>query len=192
VQNYKRTARKGRSFSQHDSAGRPRLNDLRGTIPQNRKTSGLPEVFHILISISRILYHRSGDDHLSGSALTRTLERHSTLARGTALHSGKDLAVSPSALLRRFTHMGCPSLSIGASLLAPLKLLSTGVTRYPSALINQSECSDFPPLSFDRSNHLIWARVLNHNFYKKKTPADFSSAGLLYSLLKNVTYPGKS
>ncbi|MFZ2831780.1 MAG: hypothetical protein WAZ40_01365 [Minisyncoccia bacterium] len=33
---------------------------------------------------------------------------------------------------------GFPSLSIWASLLASLKLLSTGVTRYPTARIAQS------------------------------------------------------
>ena len=43
------------------------------------------------------------DDHLSGSAITRTLERHPALARSTALHPGKDLAVSPLALLRELT-----------------------------------------------------------------------------------------
>ena len=138
-----------------------------------RKTAGLTAVFHMLISISRILspwdnntracsyfdlYNKNqnyyllrysyptGDDHLSGSAITRTLERHPALARSTALHSGKDLAVSPRMLPCRLTHMGCFFLSSEASLLAPLKLLSTGVTRYPAAQLSLGECSDFPPL----------------------------------------------
>lgn len=34
------------------------------------------------------------DDHLSGSIVTDTLERRSRTRAGTALHSGKDLAVS--------------------------------------------------------------------------------------------------
>lgn len=54
---------------------------------------------------------------------------------GTALHSDKDLAVSLPALLQGLICRKiyrCPSLSLGASLLAPLGLLRTGVTRYPS------------------------------------------------------------
>jgi len=85
------------------------------------------------------------DDHLSGSTIAHTLERHFALARDTALHPGKDLAVSPRMLPYGLTHMGCFFLSLEASLLAPLKLLSTGVTRYPTAQLSPSECSDFPP-----------------------------------------------
>ncbi len=37
------------------------------------------------------------DDHLSGRMLTHALERRSRTTAGTALHSGKDLAVSSSS-----------------------------------------------------------------------------------------------
>jgi hypothetical protein len=51
-----------------------------------------------------------------------------------ALHTGKDLAVSPLVLPRELFldfHPGISRLShTRASLLAPLRLLATGVTRY--------------------------------------------------------------
>ena len=51
-----------------------------------------------------------------------------------ALHTGKDLAVSPLALPRELfpnVHSGIPSdFRLWTSLLAPLQLLATGVTRY--------------------------------------------------------------
>lgn len=56
-------------------------------------------------------------------------------ANSTALHTGKDLAVSLLVFLRRFTlgtaPVGCLSLSGRTSLLAPRGLLQTGVTCYP-------------------------------------------------------------
>jgi len=69
------------------------------------------------------------DSYLSGLVITGELERHFSLAQDTALHSGKDLAVSPSPF-DEIIPKGNPSLSASASLLAPLGLLRTGVTRY--------------------------------------------------------------
>ena len=48
----------------------------------------------------------------------------------TALHAGKDLAVSPSSF-NEILPKGSLGLSASASLLAPLRSLETGVTRYP-------------------------------------------------------------
>jgi hypothetical protein len=47
-----------------------------------------------------------------------------------ALHTSKDLAVSPSLLPKKLFHKGIPPLSFWASLLAPLVSPRTGVTRY--------------------------------------------------------------
>ena len=91
------------------------------------------------------------DNHLSGSGITTTLERHFYLTIDTALHAGKDLAVS---LLRsrKILPEGSLCFSARASLLAPLATHSvdaTGVTRYLSAkadvfglssLLSQSDC----------------------------------------------------
>ena len=86
-----------------------------------------------------------GDNHLSGSDITTTLERHfSTVnSRDTALHAGKDLAVS---LLRfhKILPEGSLCFSARASLLAPLATHSvdaTGVTRYHSRASRGYRCS---------------------------------------------------
>lgn len=65
----------------------------------------------------------------------------SPVKTGTALHLGKDFAVSLCNFLQIIPR-GDPILSELASLLAPLELLQTGVTRYPAA--NKGKCSDFP------------------------------------------------
>jgi len=82
------------------------------------------------------------DDHIPGltvaSELMRLSEhfmvtvtcRHKVL--GTALHASKDLAVSPYILLYTLFHEGIHCLSAPTSLLAPLVLRPTGVTRYPA------------------------------------------------------------
>lgn len=87
-----------------------------------------------------------GDDYLSGSVIAHTLERHFRITANTALHPGKNLAVSPRMLPCGLTHEGYLVLSSETSLLASLNLRLTGVTRYLAALANQGECSDFPPL----------------------------------------------
>ena len=121
-------------------------------VSKKKKNLGVTRGFSYPISISRILYQTPllmpDGGHLSGSAITRTLERYFALARDTTLHSGKDLAVSPHMLPCGLTHEGCPILSFEASLLAPLKLLSTGVTRYLPAWLSLGECSDFPLRKF--------------------------------------------
>ena len=48
----------------------------------------------------------------------------------TALHRGKDLAVSFSVSPQRFISKRCPLLSLRTSLFAPRASLRTGVTRY--------------------------------------------------------------
>lgn len=61
----------------------------------------------------------------------------------TALHKGKDLAVSFLSLNR--THpKGRRKLSPLTFLLAPLALQRTGVTRYHPACVTTCLCSDFP------------------------------------------------
>ncbi len=61
--------------------------------------------------------------------LPQRIKRHSEIALGTALHRSKDFAVS-LLYLYRITPEGALQLSPLASLLAPLGLLPTGVTRY--------------------------------------------------------------
>lgn len=113
-----------------------------------------------------------GDSHLSGLVITYELKRHypwgnkfrkhnnienvklttlliksePLIPRVTALHLSKDLAVSP-LYFYRIPPRGRSSLSASTSLLAPLGLLRTGVTRYPSTVAERldSKCSDFPP-----------------------------------------------
>ena len=71
-------------------------------------------------------------NHLSGSGIATTLERHFYLAIDTALHAGKDLAVS-LLRFRKILPEGSLCFSARASLLAPLATHSvdaTGVTRY--------------------------------------------------------------
>jgi len=59
-------------------------------------------------------------------------------------------------------------LSSETSLLAPLKLLSTGVTRYPLTILTYSECSDFPPLlAQERPSDMETNYTIN--FQKTKT-----------------------
>lgn len=66
--------------------------------------------------------------------VTKQLERLSNQKVGTALHAGKDFAVSPEALPPLLTLLGRVSMYLRTptSLLAPLTLLWTGVTRYHS------------------------------------------------------------
>ncbi len=93
--------------------------------------------------------------HLSRMSVARHLERHfrrgpsnvfrrRRSAPDTALHSGKDLAVSPAcchaifpredaSLRRHFRILGNQRLSALASLFAPRGLLQTGITRYRAA-----------------------------------------------------------
>src|SRR3989344_3311937 len=78
------------------------------------------------------------NSNLSGPRIAVRLKRHSAVARGTALHSGKDFAVSPE--LNRF-------VTVRTSYAR--KKRTTGVTCYLATLVAQSECSDFPPQSFD-------------------------------------------
>lgn len=66
-----------------------------------------------------------------------------TFVPGTALHLGKDLAVSIPAFAGLYPE-GSPLLSLWASLFAPRGLLQMGVTHYLAALI-LGKCSDFPP-----------------------------------------------
>lgn len=80
-------------------------------------------------------------NHLSGSGIATTLERHfSTVnSRDTALHAGKDLAVS-LLRFRKILPEGSLCFSARASLLAPLATHSvdaTGVTRYLSVFVNK-------------------------------------------------------
>lgn len=72
------------------------------------------------------------DDHLSGSMIThgtqaapRTLQEE----YDTALHSGKDLAVSPSVFRQRFTLEGCHILSESGVTARTSKIAPNG--RYP-------------------------------------------------------------
>ena len=60
----------------------------------------------------------------------------------TALHWGKDFAVSLPHCYG-IVPDGTPRLSLWTSLLAPLGLLQTGVTRYLAPVKNR-ECPDFP------------------------------------------------
>lgn len=104
-----------------------------------------------------------GDGYLSRIVITYNLKRHSehllpkylydakvkpklaifkTRIRiekvlSTALHTGKDLAVSPLRLPEKLIlylkkPKDGPILSLGPSLLAPLRLLCVGITHYPS------------------------------------------------------------
>lgn len=75
------------------------------------------------------------DRYLSGPHITARLERHYQPKLVTALHPGKDLAVSPAMLPWRLTHVGCPILSesgVSARTSAPPYTDATGVTRYPA------------------------------------------------------------
>lgn len=87
-------------------------------------------------SVLRNIYLR----RLSPIACSGTLGKPST-----ALHTGKDFAVSLSCHHEIILQEN-PSLSALASLLAPLWLPTTGVTRYPAAQIALCVCSDFPHL----------------------------------------------
>jgi len=73
--------------------------------------------------------------NLSGPRITVRLKRHSAVARDTALHPGKDFAVSlpPTA--------GFVTVRTSYA----RKKRTTGVTCYLTTLVAQSECSDFPP-----------------------------------------------
>lgn len=97
------------------------------------------------VHISRILSGLPPDDHIPRVIVTHHLMRLSvegsndeyfttTALDCAALHTGKDLAVSPRELpLKLFLtyQPGIPRLShVWASLLAPLQLLATGITRY--------------------------------------------------------------
>ncbi len=87
-----------------------------------------------------------GSDHLSGTHVTMSLERHShnNKAMSTALHRGKDFAVAPHMspyrliFLRRY-----PLISLRASLFAPLGLPRRAL---PATLLHAFTClsSDFP------------------------------------------------
>lgn len=85
----------------------------------------------IVVPISRILFPPKADgDHLSVAPVARRIKRHSPIAQGTALHRGKDLAVS--AGLNRV-------VSVRTSWIAP-------GGRYPLPFPLKAElCSDFPP-----------------------------------------------
>ncbi len=91
-------------------------------------------------SISRILSWQATDDHLSGTIVTNRLERHFQPKLDTALHRGKDLAVSLSVSPQRFISKRCLSLSLQASLFAPRASLRTGVTRYPAVQCFRTAC----------------------------------------------------
>lgn len=131
-----------------------------------RKISSCPEIFLILAFISRILYQTPllmfGDNHLSRRYVAIPLKRHSVLSHGTALHPGKDLAVSPPVLPQKLTRKGCSSLSLRASLLAPLRLLSTGITRYPSPGQIRPESVRTFLSCFHKSDYPTQASTLNH------------------------------
>lgn len=66
------------------------------------------------------------DDHIPGMIVTHHLLRLSVQTYSTALHTGKDLAVSPSVLLQRLFREGIRSLSFATSLLAPLARYRVG------------------------------------------------------------------
>jgi hypothetical protein len=130
--------------------------------------------FECSVPISRILSKRlrALEKHFSGRPIARKLKRHSARTCGTALHSGKDLAVAPSASPRRLMNSNRSRysyhvLSSVASLFAPRGLLLAGVTRYLALLPKQKECSDFPPArGFRLKRALLQHRTLlfSHNF----------------------------
>jgi len=68
------------------------------------------------------------------------------MAPGTALHAGKDLAVSPRTSPHGLTptNRGALSFRTRASLLAPLASRRTGITRYPAPRPKPGACPDFP------------------------------------------------
>ncbi len=73
------------------------------------------------------------DGHLSGTIVTDGLERRSHPKVGTALHRGKDLAVSPLDHSEDALRGEPLSFRNRAFLFAPRALRRTGVTRYPAA-----------------------------------------------------------
>lgn len=92
--------------------------------------------------------------------------RFSPLAWSATLHTGKDLAVSPSVSLRRLIPEGSPLLSVGTSLLAPRKSLWMGVTHYRAA--PKCVCPDFPLSTTDegsRSHYLQSFGGSYHDIY---------------------------
>ena len=97
-----------------------------------------------------------------------------------ALHTGKDLAVSPPWLpmkLFLIFQSGIRLLSLSASLLAPLQLLATGVTRYLALPLLIGVFGLSSPTLASRGDH--HALVL----YNKLTlPATHPSTSLLYPL----------
>jgi len=79
----------------------------------------------------------------------------------TALHASKDFAVSLFLLPRRFTHKGCPPLSVWTSLLAPLWLPTTGVTRYP-APTKVGRARTFLTLLLERDHPMRTGYIMTH------------------------------
>ncbi len=71
---------------------------------------------------------KTGGDNLSGPSITLGLERALSPKATTTLALGKDFAVSPSSSDEAHPE-GCPRLSLRASLLAPLCLRTTAVSR---------------------------------------------------------------
>lgn len=105
------------------------------------------------------------DDHLSRALIAQSLKRHFRQKTDTALHGGKDLAVSPPESPRElasgfFRPQRRLSLSLETSLLAPRASRRTGVTRYHSPRLAAGPCSDFPPLDSSRSDRLAWSACI--------------------------------
>lgn len=109
-------------------------------MPCTCKPNSVPQKAEIIIYLGNALLHSS-----SGTSRKRD----------TALHAGKDLAVSLLAFPQEFTPKGALIFRSRASLFAPRRLLSAGVTRYRAALPKQSACSDFPPFAKTKSNYPI-------------------------------------
>jgi hypothetical protein len=113
-----------------------------------RKSAPFGADFHCVMPVSRILYRTPepafDDMHLSSPAIARRVKRHFRIAADTALHRGKDFAVS---LLHFCKTIPCGILRLSplASLLAPLGLLSAGVTRYLSPVRTGGDVRTFLP-----------------------------------------------
>src|SRR3989344_5527714 len=104
--------------------------------------------------ISRILYPledlfpgHADDSHLSVFSVAREIKRHFRISADTALHPGKDFAVSLRVLPRGLAPLGAPSSFEERRLCSHLSRLGRG-RALPATLLparNTGECSDFPP-----------------------------------------------
>ncbi len=85
------------------------------------------------------------DDHLSGMRIAPHLERHFRVNADTALHSRKDLAVSPPRLPGELIRGGCPFLSVRDVSARTSRLAADRRYLLRGSLV-RGECPDFPPV----------------------------------------------